>query len=1077
MNKQSLDKNLLTNLLEMKDWKQHFTNGTKGMPKTDPRILKYVENILKKSYDNNEEKVNNNPIAPYLVKVITEIGPENINTEKINRISAIINYVKKTGNVANMPKMDLTQASDFAKEKLDKFDEKEKLNQIGGEVKPEETPAQTEEKPKEKKELTPQQLALKYQKKSKELFPELDDEVSGKLERVWTSTDGSGRIWVKVIDNSWLKARCATGEQWGIVCQGGSFGNSNYVNYQFIGPPVGKKAPIITIVGMGVLKAKASIGEVKQEGNVQPGSQSTSGGWKDADEQLIDFLSYSPEAKWIQYFGDYNGNIQLNANNSLEGGGIGFLYHLAKKKPDLFKKLASHRPDIIQNNEKIIRQLFPNVDDLLNFNITEYAEKNPMDFLRGIENYLKRYGKEAKDALDKLDLVEIAKTSPSLVESVLSSLTGVIELGLLQKIINSIDLSDYFHNNRLESYALFKKMSLFTDHKNILKNLVTKYSQQIMSSSGGGTKGAINFLKEMEKPKLDMHADAVKDLEDGKYYSEREVFVKDGNGNNIRRDDNEFLKRIERFQIPDNLLIMSQKERRDFLNQNKEEIKNSIKTDERGKEITFLRLLFAQSNNQDIEKSMKSEKEEFVKYYDDKFKLGEKKRVQLPNEEKVIESKYIPGEFELFSIINPKNIKTNDNKVYYPIGVENAKKSIINIIKHYHDINTAETVEEIKKQYPNRLTKEILNAELNQRASKRKYSAVKDYILTLIYSGEKEEKALEYFLTNFNPKKMKLAKYDGYTSFFNVLYTTFSHGLFYETLEKYKEELFELGQQGSNIYYDYMRKLEVKQFVVKPGDMVMCDNDDDMIFYMGDGSEVKKVRPKSWDANLNKDVIDSEPLFLTYKRYYKVLEVGDYAGSKNGKILIMDEGYYENEKKHVPPTKRWFNSNLFNIKTTTFANKLDEEKTVRDLIKSRIRMISENKKKTIAYTGIVLDRKSQEKLYEWIKQMMEANKLPNMNEWTKSADHVTINPGKSINETLLGKHIEIKVLQYAFDDKIAAVSIIVLNGEEIEFSKEKPHITLAYDESQGARPVMSNNLINWKPVPKSFVLSGTIMEA
>lgn len=110
--------------------------------------------------------------------------------------------------------------------------------------------------------------------------------------------------------------------------------------------------------------------------------------------------------------------------------------------------------------------------------------------------------------------------------------------------------------------------------------------------------------------------------------------------------------------------------------------------------------------------------------------------------------------------------------------------------------------------------------------------------------------------------------------------------------------------------------------------------------------------------------------------------------------------------------------------------------------------------------------------------MVKAKKLPIIKDWTESADHITINPGTAQDESLLGKQVELKVLQYAFDDKIAAVSIVVIvNGEEIEFSKEKPHITLAYDESQGARPVMSNNLTNWKPVPKSFVLSGTIMES
>ena len=79
----SINHSITANLSEMKDWKQHFTNGTKGMPKTDPMVLNYVESILKKAFDGNEEKVNNNPVAPWLVNVIKNIGPANINTEKI----------------------------------------------------------------------------------------------------------------------------------------------------------------------------------------------------------------------------------------------------------------------------------------------------------------------------------------------------------------------------------------------------------------------------------------------------------------------------------------------------------------------------------------------------------------------------------------------------------------------------------------------------------------------------------------------------------------------------------------------------------------------------------------------------------------------------------------------------------------------------------------------------------------------------------------------------------------------------------------------------------------------------------
>ena len=103
-------------------------------------------------------------------------------------------------------------------------------------------------------------------------------------------------------------------------------------------------------------------------------------------------------------------------------------------------------------------------------------------------------------------------------------------------------------------------------------------------------------------------------------------------------------------------------------------------------------------------------------------------------------------------------------------------------------------------------------------------------------------------------------------------------------------------------------------------------------------------------------------------------------------------------------------------------------------------MIAESKKKTVSYTGIVLDGKSQKKLFNWIKEMQKAKKLPQFDGWTISSDHVTINTGKS------------------------------------NLTKEKPHITLAYNKNNGATPKLSNKLSNWKFVPKSFLLSGTVKE-
>ncbi len=139
-------------------------------------------------------------------------------------------------------------------------------------------------------------------------------------------------------------------------------------------------------------------------------------------------------------------------------------------------------------------------------------------------------------------------------------------------------------------------------------------------------------------------------------------------------------------------------------------------------------------------------------------------------------------------------------------------------------------------------------------------------------------------------------------------------------------------------------------------------------------------------------------------------------------------------------------------------------------------MISERieKKKRISYTGIVLDNKSKERLYDFLKEMKKFKKIIIPDDWTFSADHVTINMGPAMDSTTLGQRALLKVLTFAYDENVIAVG--VKPELDLEFEKGNPHITIAFNEPGGARPIMSNKLNNWKPVPKAFVISGTIQE-
>ncbi len=115
--------------------------------------------------------------------------------------------------------------------------------------------------------------------------------------------------------------------------------------------------------------------------------------------------------------------------------------------------------------------------------------------------------------------------------------------------------------------------------------------------------------------------------------------------------------------------------------------------------------------------------------------------------------------------------------------------------------------------------------------------------------------------------------------------------------------------------------------------------------------------------------------------------------------------------------------------------------------------------------------------------MRKDKKIIIPDNWEFSADHITLNLGKARNPEMLGKTVMSKVLTYAYSDNILAVG--VKPDIEVEFEKENPHITIAFnkggkimrnDKQVDVRPAMSNELTIWKPVPKSFLIYGTVKE-
>ena len=1063
----------------MKGWKEHFTNGTKGMPKVEVGVLNYAEGLLKKIYDGNLEKVESNPVAPWLVTTIAELGgPASISTVNLNKLKSVIEFVKKSGNANNFSvrrnpdgtftKMSIDEAGAFANERLEKIKQKEQEKLQGGNEKKIDPPA---EKPK---------IDIKKEIPQEDNIPLLEDEKSGKIQRVWTAGDGSGRIWVKVIDHTWLANYCDNRRQWAIggSCQIVTFSpQAGYQNFQFIGPPKNnKKGTYVTIVAMAVKKGNKAIGEVKQEGNHMPGDQATSGGWSDADEQVVNFICYAPIMKeYVDKVGNYYGEER---GDDLFNGGIGFLRTLFKKKPELFNKVADMRPDIIENSKNSLKGLITKewIEER-NINIAELAQKNPIEFIKNFEIYYKRFGNEAKELLNQIDLNAIVNAQPNIILNSLGSFVGMIPAKVFFDLTKNIDFGSYIKEHTDAFKLLIKNMANEKEYSTMFKNLIFDHSSDIIDAFGGRGNGIYKFLQFAQSPRLRKHQDAIKNKITGEYVATREIVLNPEAGRENR------LVRNEEFIVPDELKILNQKERRDFIVKNEEYIKSLIKTDEKGKEIAYLRFLFSESNQQDLERTLSKEKDEFINYYNQKFLKGDKKKVQLPNGE-IIESGYMPGIFEFYVALNKKKPnfgsafdtditrdkfkkeKKLDSVIYYyPIKPEEAKKYIKEIIAYYYSIrkkinSNSDKVDPNKLDQINQNLKKQYELSAKQTEQKNKYLAIRDYLKILSLSGESDEQIVEYYINAFKPEKLGMDPNGTILLFLdNIKYIVGNKGAI-KYINSLKQYLDSIGNSGDAAYGAAMDSLMEYKYVVKPGEMVE---------YIGFDKEFTINRERNELGNYGY-------IHLIRGKKYRIIDTREIHKTINGEVLILDEGErHTNGVDYLEqPKERWFPSNIFKIKLIKdYPEEYNELNEFRINLRNKIlNLLMESKQ--ISYTGIVLDNKSKEKIKLFLKEMKKVGKILIPDDWTLSADHITINTGKAIDKNLLGQQEECKVVSYSQDQNVIALGVSI--GSDVELYDKKPHITIAFNEPNGARPVMSQKLQKWIPVPRSFMLSGTIKE-
>lgn len=127
-------------------------------------------------------------------------------------------------------------------------------------------------------------------------------------------------------------------------------------------------------------------------------------------------------------------------------------------------------------------------------------------------------------------------------------------------------------------------------------------------------------------------------------------------------------------------------------------------------------------------------------------------------------------------------------------------------------------------------------------------------------------------------------------------------------------------------------------------------------------------------------------------------------------------------------------------------------------------VLTEDQSYKVSYSAVVLDKQSREKI---LKQVSTPN------NWKTICHHMTIKLGE-LPENLKnrkGEIVSLKVNKVGKSDKALAVGIdtdLSLNAI--------PHITVAINVSNGAKPKDSNDIKDWTDLEESFTVNGKIEE-
>lgn len=836
------------------DWKRDFLTGAKGMPKTDENVLNFIGHIYSKAFGGEQNiAVINKKMAKWLVEQVHNFGGVvNIGTEDIEKLVTVMTWFKFAGSEGNLPKMDLNTAFDFSSKKIEEKEKKENLQKNANEF-------------------------------SEPPISKVEEE--GLVKRVYTIPDGSGRFWVKVDPSragEFFDRLCDLNKAHGVGCQSIHSGmmhdqhrKMTRTSYTLLGQEKGSKGPVTTLMAISVEASTKNIVESKQVGNQPVGTNLY--GWDDLFEKFVEFLATPVGVNTIAKTTD----------------SYAFSWAFANQKFDAINRLDAIRPDFIEASKNAI---------ISSAGGKEWFETRAIDavealkkfggkkFIENIETYTK--SNSFKDALQELSALIplISKENPDLVLSKINYLLDFLSIDDFKNLFEHVNLQNYIRNNKEDFEKLLKKLSNVNSkdaksYKSIFKSILDNYFPVISETFGGGTIGVSKIMNFLEMPKSDKHK-FIKRTSEGKIIAQKKEVKVNVDGTRTESDVD--------FELSDQLSLLPQKERRDLLKKNEEFIKSKIDGDSDRKDINFLRLLFKESNSQEIQRSLKAEKERFIRYYDDPAHI---------TKYNVIRGVHLPGIFEFYRLFNRGNIgKTAKEgaaeKPYFKFDLEDIRdpqvaKTIINFFAKLYKVD-----------YP-----ELYSAESPDML----YTILEDYSIMLELSGESEEK-IEEFIKKYKPTSLKIFKGNNSNISLSVYKKYYDFLSRFTSKEKSKNDItINKEEIVSRIGFGEYEKL-LNVFSYFEYDVEVAD----MLEFIGNErkSEEKKSRP------------DEEKLKKYYAldsgRKYSITQVDpiEIDGVKNALIKVIDNTRRETE---------WLSTKEFKVD-----KKILREANIRNTIRKKL---------------------------------------------------------------------------------------------------------------------------------------------